>query len=74
MVADFGEQKTVRGDPTGGFQHGQRTLHEIGHRRGRGHGGLRGAEGFGLGAKAAQPELAALIRHGRWCRRRRGRQ
>src|SRR6202171_2680400 len=67
VAAQAGKQEAVRGDPAGGFQHGQGAVDEVGRGSGYGQGGQRGAQRFGLRAKAANPELAALVG-----RRRRG--
>src|SRR5258706_853138 len=41
-------------------------MHEVESGSRLGQGGQRGAQRFGLRAEAANPELAALIRRGRW--------
>jgi hypothetical protein len=63
MHPQLGKQEPVGGDPTGRLQHEQSPAEEMrgGRRRGQRRQGR--AQGFGLPAKAARPELAALVRH-----------
>jgi len=66
VAAQAGKQEAVSGDPAGRFQHGESTMHKVWRGCGFGQRGQRGAQGFGLRAKAAKPELAALVgRRGR---------
>ena len=65
VAAHASKQKAVSGDPTGGFQHCQGAVDEVGRGRGLGQRGQRGAQRFGLRAEAANPELAALVGHRR---------
>ena len=65
VAAHAGKQEAVSGDPAGGFEHGQGAVDEVGRGSGLGQRGQRGAQRFGLRAKAANPELAALVGHGR---------
>ena len=65
VAAHAGKQEAVSGDPAGGFEHGQGAVDEVGRGSGCGQRGQRGAQRFGLRAKAANPELAALVGHGR---------
>ena len=46
-------------------EHGESAVDEVGRGRGLSQRGQRGAQRFGLRAKAANPELAALVGHGR---------
>ena len=68
VLADTGEQEAVGADPAGGFEHGERAMNEVGRGGGLGQGGQRGAQGCGLRAEAAHPELAALVGR-RWRQR-----
>jgi hypothetical protein len=66
-LAEFGEQEAVRREPAGGLEPHEGALCEGGRRRWSGQVSQSGAYCCGLQAKAAQPELATLIRH-RWRR------
>src|SRR5579864_536606 len=61
VLAEVGEEEAMTRDPPTGLEHGECSINEVGRGRGLGDGGQRGAEGFGLQAEAAEPELAALI-------------
>ena len=63
VAAHAGKQEAVSGDPAGGFQHGQGAVDEVGRGNRLGQRGQRGAQRFGLCAKPANPELAALVGH-----------
>src|ERR1700682_2592647 len=68
VVAYADKQEAMRSDPAGGFEHGQGAVDEAERGSGLGQRGQCGAQRWGLSEKAANPELAALVRH----RRRRG--
>lgn len=63
MHPQLGKQEAVRGDPTDRLQHVQSPTDKMrgGRRRGQRRQGR--AQGFGLPAKAVDPELTALVRH-----------
>ena len=64
VAAHAGKQEAMSGDPADGFEHGQGAGDEVGRGSGLGQRGQCGAQRFGLRAKAANPELAALVGHG----------
>ncbi len=66
VLAEVGEEEAMSGDPTAGLEHVECALKEGWRGRGLGDGGECGAEGFGLQAETAEPELAALIRRRWW--------
>ena len=66
VLAEVGEQEAVSGNPACRFEHGEGAMNETGRGGGLGYGGEGGAQRFGLGAEAAEPELAALIGCSRW--------
>jgi hypothetical protein len=55
-------------NPAGGFEHLQSTVDEVRGRHGLNQRRQRGAQAFGLPAKAANPELAPLVGHHGLCR------
>src|SRR6185437_16323944 len=65
VAAEAAEQEAVSSDPAGGFEHGQGAVEEIGRGSRLGQRGQRHTQRFGLRAEAADPELPALVRHGR---------
>jgi hypothetical protein len=62
MFSHAGKQEAMSRDPAGGLEHGECAMNEV--RRGvrSGQRGQRSAQRFGVGAEAAQPKLAALVR------------
>ena len=69
VESQIGEQEAVSGDPADGLQHVQSAVDEVRSRRWRSQRRQRRANSLGLPLKAANPELAALVRHGRLARR-----
>jgi len=63
VKAQVGKQEAVSGDPAEGLQHLEGAEDEIRSRQGAGQRRQGPAQGFGLLAKAADPKLAALVRH-----------
>ena len=61
MLPKAGEQEPMRGNPICRIEHGQCTSNEVLRRRRIGERGQRDRKRFGVGAKAADPRLPALI-------------
>ena len=65
VAAHAGKQEAMSGDPSGGLEHGESAMDEVGCGSRLSQCGQCGAQRLGLRAEAANPELAALVGHGR---------